>query len=180
LMGCSRALIRLGLNLDQKLILKGAFTWASGVRAARELLDSGSPPPDALFCLNDAMAIGMLNELHRAGVSVPGDVALAGYDNVEAAGHLSLPSVACPMRLMGQLAAQWAINLSMRHERPEGHRLQVRLVVRNSSAGKQSPHLVPVAAVDAATGKLSLNRLASAATRPADQPSNGDQRGGAM
>src|SRR4029453_17685388 len=141
LMGCSRALIRLGLNLDQKLILKGAFTWASGVRAARELLDSGSPPPDALFCLNDAMAIGMLNELHRAGISVPGDLALAGYDNVEAAEHLSLTSIACPMRLMGQVAARWAVDMITRNERPNGHRLQVRLVIRNSSAGKHGQQL---------------------------------------
>jgi LacI family transcriptional regulator len=141
LMGCSRALIRLGLNLDQKLILKGAFTWASGVRAARELLDSGSPLPDAIFCLNDAMAIGMLNELHRAGISVPGDVALAGYDNVEAAEHLSLTSVACPMRLMGQVAARWAVDMVAKNERPNGHRLQVRLVIRGSSAGKHSDGL---------------------------------------
>jgi hypothetical protein len=68
---------------------------------------------------------------------VPGDVALAGYDNVEAAAHLSLTSIACPMRLMGQVAARWAVDLLTRNERPVGHRLQVRLVVRNSSAGKQ-------------------------------------------
>jgi LacI family transcriptional regulator len=179
ILGCRRAMDRLGLTFDESLVWTGAFTWASGVRAAREFLDSRLPMPDAIFCLNDAMAIGLLSELQRAGVSVPGDVALAGYDNVEAAGHLSLTSVACPMRLMGQLAAQWAINLSMRHERPEGHRLQVRLVVRNSSAGKQSPHVVPVAAVEAATGKRSATRLAAAPDQP-NNSNNGGQRGGAM
>ncbi|HEY7090803.1 MAG TPA: LacI family DNA-binding transcriptional regulator [Tepidisphaeraceae bacterium] len=136
LMGCRQAVKRLGLNLDEQLIWRGAFTWSSGSRAAREFLESRQPLPDAIFCLNDAMAIGVLSELQRAGLTAPEDVALAGYDNVEAAGHLSLTSVACPMRLMGQLAARWAVDLITKNERPEGHRLQVRLVVRNSSAGK--------------------------------------------
>ena len=83
------------------------------------------------------MAIGMLGEFQRKKLSVPEDVALAGYDNVEAAAHLALTSVAAPMRLMGQVAARWAVDLMTKNERPQGHRLQVRLVIRNSSAGKQ-------------------------------------------
>jgi DNA-binding LacI/PurR family transcriptional regulator len=82
------------------------------------------------------MAIGILNEFQRAGLSVPRDIALGGFDNVDAAAHLSLTSVACPMRLMGQVAARWAVDLVTRSERPTSHRLQVRLVVRNSSAAK--------------------------------------------
>jgi DNA-binding LacI/PurR family transcriptional regulator len=153
LIGCQRAIARLGLPLDERLIWHGDFTTDSGARAAREFLDSRSPLPDAIFCLNDAMAIGMLSELQRACISVPGDVALAGYDNVEAAAHLSLTSVACPMRLMGQVAARWAIDLITRNERPVGHRLQVRLVVRNSSAGKRRSADLPAttAACDVAT-----------------------------
>lgn len=151
LLGCRNAFVRLGLSLDERLLLwQGGFTVASGATAAREFLESRSPLPDAIFCLNDPMAIGMLSELQRAGISVPGDVALAGYDNVEAAEHLALTSVACPMRLMGQVAARCAVNLITQNERPAGHRLQVRLVVRNSSAGKKSPLWTPGAASDAA------------------------------
>ncbi|MCS7033910.1 MAG: LacI family transcriptional regulator [Phycisphaerae bacterium] len=136
LLGCRRAFARLGIPLDEALVLRGAFTQESGAAAARDYLESGRALPDAIFCFNDAMAIGMLAELRRAGRSVPGDVALAGYDNVEAAAHLSLTSVASPMRLMGQVAARWAVDLITRNERPVPHRLQVRLVVRSSSAGK--------------------------------------------
>ena len=139
LLGCRRAFARLGLTFDEKLLWRGAFTVTSGSRAAKELLDSKSPLPDAIFCLNDAMAIGMLGEFQRKKLSVPEDVALAGYDNVEAAAHLALTSVAAPMRLMGQVAARWAVDLMTKNERPQGHRLQVRLVIRNSSAGKQAP-----------------------------------------
>jgi DNA-binding LacI/PurR family transcriptional regulator len=136
LIGCRRAFARLGLSPDEQLLWNGDFTSTGGVRAAKAFLDSKLPLPDAIFCLNDAMAIGMLGELQRANISVPRDVALAGYDNVEAAAHLSLTSVACPMRLMGQVAARWAVDLITKNERLNGHRLQVRLVVRNSSAGK--------------------------------------------
>jgi DNA-binding LacI/PurR family transcriptional regulator len=149
-LGCRRVCTRLGLTLDESLIWTGAFTMASGVRAARELIESKAPLPDAIFCLNDAMAIGMLSELQREGISVPGDVSLAGYDNVEAAAHLSLTSVACPMRLMGQVAARWAVDLITRDEKPASHRLQVRLVVRNSSAGKASAGALPGALLDSA------------------------------
>ena len=81
------------------------------------------------------MAIGMLGELQRADILVPRDVAMAGYDNVDAAEHLSLTSIGCPMKLMGQVAARWAVDLITKNERPQPHRLQVRLVVRKSSAG---------------------------------------------
>ena len=67
---------------------------------------------------------------------MPRDVALAGYDNVEAAANLSLSSVAGPMRLLGQVAARRAIDMIRTDERPTGERLQVRLVARESSAGK--------------------------------------------
>ena len=155
LLGCRRAMSRLGLVLDERFVWGGAYTVESGAAVAREIFESRLPLPDAIFCLNDAMAIGMLSEFQRGGISVPGDVALAGYDNVEAAAHLALTSVACPMRLMGQVAARWAVDLITRNERPAGHRLQVRLVVRNSSAGRQSTNLLPAAATPASALKRS-------------------------
>jgi DNA-binding LacI/PurR family transcriptional regulator len=138
LLGCRRAATRLGLSIDENLIWTGGFTMASGVDAARELLDSKAPLPDAIFCFNDAMAIGMINKLHSSGIFVPGDLAVAGYDNVDAAEHLSLTSVACPMRLMGQMAARWAVELVNQDQKQVGHRLQVRLVVRHSTAARKS------------------------------------------
>ena len=143
LLGCRGACERLGLRFDDGSVWRGAFTLESGTRAIRDYLETTQTLPDAIFCLNDAMAIGVLSELRRRGLSVPGDVALAGYDNVEAAAHLSLTSVACPMRLMGQVAARSAVSLLTQDERPQRHRLQVRLVVRSSSAGKQVTHSRP-------------------------------------
>jgi DNA-binding LacI/PurR family transcriptional regulator len=138
LLGCKKAFTRLGLTLDESLVWTGGFTMQSGTDMATELLNSKAQLPDAIFCFNDAMAIGMINKFHASGVSVPGDVAMAGYDNLDASEHLSLTSVACPMRLMGQLAARWAVELVNNGPRQAGHRVQVRLVIRNSTAGKNS------------------------------------------
>ena len=144
LLGCRGAFERLGLRFGPSSIWRGAFTLESGTRAIRDYLETTQVLPDAIFCLNDAMAIGVLSELRRRGIAVPGDLALAGYDNVEAAAHLSLTSVACPMRLMGQVAARSAVSLITQGEPPSArHRLQVRLVVRSSSAGKESTHSRP-------------------------------------
>jgi DNA-binding LacI/PurR family transcriptional regulator len=141
--GCRLAFDRLGLTLDEDLIWTGAFTMASGIAAGKEILDSKIDLPDAIFCFNDAMAIGMINTFHAAGLSIPRDLAMAGYDNVDAAEHLSLTSVACPMRLMGQMAARWAVELGTKEQAQTGHRLQVRLVVRSSSEGDNSRGSVP-------------------------------------
>lgn len=164
LLGCRRAFDRLGISINNNLIWNGAFTLESGVRAAKDLLAGGQPLPDAIFCLNDAMAIGMMGELQRAGVSVPGDVAMAGYDNVEAAEHLSLTSVASPMRALGRMAARLAVELITNNARPTGQRLQVELVVRSSSAGKEGrkPVATPVAAA-AATPAPARSEAASPA-----------------
>jgi DNA-binding LacI/PurR family transcriptional regulator len=146
LMGCRAAMKRLGLTLDEQLIYSGAFTLESGAQAIQGFLASGKALPDAIFCFNDAMAIGALGELHRQGIVVPRDIALAGYDNVEAAAHLSLTTIACPMRSMGQVAARWAVELLTSGEHPTRNRLPVELVVRSSSAGKGSPPVLPASA----------------------------------
>jgi DNA-binding LacI/PurR family transcriptional regulator len=143
LMGSKLAARRLGLSLPDHMIWTGAFTLESGAAALPGFLNSSDERPDAIFCFNDAMAIGALGELHRRGIVVPRDIAVAGYDNVEAAAHLSLTTVAAPMRLMGQLAARWAVDLATTNQRPQNHRIQVRLTVRNSSAGKGSSHVLP-------------------------------------
>jgi DNA-binding LacI/PurR family transcriptional regulator len=76
---------------------------------------------------------------------------------VEAAEHLSLTSIASPMRLLGRTAALLAVELITHHARPTGQRLKVELVVRSSSAGKHGRKPVTTA-VAAGTTSLAANR----------------------
>ncbi|MGW5399519.1 LacI family DNA-binding transcriptional regulator [Streptomyces sp. NPDC003952] len=70
------------LDADPALVAEGDFTAAGGARAMAELLER-CPDLDAVFAANDLMATGALGVLRERGRSVPGDVALVGFDDAE-------------------------------------------------------------------------------------------------
>jgi DNA-binding LacI/PurR family transcriptional regulator len=92
LRGYKRALAATGAYYDSSLV-KGVDNYqrADGKAAMIELLDSASPP-DAVFCFNDLMAIGALRACAEAGVDVPGEVAIAGFDDI-AEGQFCTPTL---------------------------------------------------------------------------------------
>ena len=79
------------------------------VQAQIDALFQAPQPPDAIVCGNDRVAMEVINALRRRGVAVPGDVAVAGFDNqVEIAARLDPPltTMALPHRAMGRMAAE--------------------------------------------------------------------------
>jgi len=84
-------------------IVRGDFEEESGERGIRQLLDRGHSF-DAVFAANDNMAIGALQALRAAGLSVPGDVAVAGFDDIPLARHLSLTTVRVRIAELGERA----------------------------------------------------------------------------
>lgn len=82
--GFCRALVAARRRPNARLMVAGDWTRAGGARAMRTLL-SRSPRPDAVFCANDLTAIGALDAARDAGVSIPGDLAVAGFDDIDAA-----------------------------------------------------------------------------------------------
>ncbi|WNB87517.1 substrate-binding domain-containing protein [Cellulomonas sp. ATA003] len=90
--GYERALADAGLPLDPALVVP-CYLWhrETGAAATEALLDSGVPF-DAVFGLNDAMALGALRVLSARGVRVPEDVAVIGFDDVDDARY-STPSL---------------------------------------------------------------------------------------
>ncbi|MFG1750432.1 LacI family DNA-binding transcriptional regulator [Streptosporangium sandarakinum] len=74
----------------RSIIAVGDFTRESGATAMRQLLED-DPELDAVFTANDLMAIGAMYALRQAGRSVPGDVAVVGYDDIEAARYTDPP-----------------------------------------------------------------------------------------
>lgn len=83
--GAEAACARAGLTLR---VLPGDFNEASGAAAVMTLLAEGAPV-DAIFAANDMMAVGALMALKRAGIDVPGRVAVAGFDNIPLARLIS-------------------------------------------------------------------------------------------
>jgi LacI family transcriptional regulator len=95
------------LRLDPGPIIQGDFSEESGREAGRQLAASGALP-DAVFALNDMMAIGCLGAFAEAGVSVPEQVAVAGFDDVPIARFvpLGLTTIRVDIARLGSAAFQ--------------------------------------------------------------------------
>ncbi|MFN2370305.1 MAG: LacI family DNA-binding transcriptional regulator, partial [Candidatus Krumholzibacteriia bacterium] len=88
--GFRRALVDAGLDPGAAQVVPGDFRESSGYAAARRILGR-RPRPTAVFAANDNMAIGLLSALREAGLQVPGDVAVAGFDNQTTTRYLNPP-----------------------------------------------------------------------------------------
>ncbi len=120
------------------MLLRGDFSEASGYRAGRQLL-AMQPRPDAVFAANDMMAIGCMAALRDAGVRVPDDVAVGGFDDVPMARYVTpaLTTIQVDIARLGALAMEL---LGEQIDHPDGdidarhHHVEAALVVRASSA----------------------------------------------
>ena len=132
LFGYRRALDRAGLPFEPKYVRPGAFDFASGEAAADILLDLQNPPT-AIFASNDDMAAGVLTVAHRRGLSLPGDLSVAGFDDTALASQLwpPLTTVRQPTRELAYAAA----SLLFEAQGENVHRrLPHELVLRASTA----------------------------------------------
>jgi DNA-binding LacI/PurR family transcriptional regulator len=134
LAGYRRAMERAGLG-DDELIVEGDFNAASGVAGAMTLLDRGA---DAIFCANDATALGALEAIRGRGLRVPQDVALAGFDDLEFSARMDPPltTVRQGVREQGAEAVNCLFQLiGDRDGTPRRVLLPTELVIRQSTVG---------------------------------------------
>jgi len=126
---------------EMEILAGAALNVASGRDAGERLLGLRNPPT-AVFCANDLLALGVLQVMVARGLSVPGDLSIVGYDDIEfaAAAAVPLSSVRQPRHLLGRTAAELLLAEADATD-PHVHR-QVRfspeLVVRASSGPPKS------------------------------------------
>ncbi|WP_250534849.1 LacI family DNA-binding transcriptional regulator [Caballeronia sp. AZ10_KS36] len=113
-----------------------SLDYDAGERAARQLASLGRDRPTAIFAVSDTLAIGVLNGLRGAGLRVPEDVAVVGFDDIAVAAHAVPPltTVAQPMRALGETAAELLLK-RLRDPRADvpGVLLPHRLIQRRSA-----------------------------------------------
>ncbi|MES2340469.1 MAG: LacI family DNA-binding transcriptional regulator [Pseudomonadota bacterium] len=132
--GFEEGLAERGLHLAPDLAKIGAYTYESGVNAAHELF-ALEARPTAVFCLNDEMATGVYTAAREAGLRIPEDVSVVGYDDAPIAVRLWPPmtSVRLPLRDMGRMAGEMLVPNALREKRADAHEVQPQLVVREST-----------------------------------------------
>jgi LacI family transcriptional regulator len=131
-----KALAKHGLSLEDRLLLRGPFDDKTGDAAMTELL-ALAEPPTLVFCGNDVVAYGALNAARRAGVSVPTDISVIGFDDLPAASWaiIDLSTIAYDYPAMVESAARLIVD---RVEQPDSDFAQIefdtRFVERSSLA----------------------------------------------
>ena len=146
LAGYRAAMADAGLPVDEAIIFDGAFNFDAGARVARQFL-AFSPRPTALFTANDEMAMGFMKTVKDAGLAVPGDVSVAGFDDIEFARYFdpALTTMSQPRAELGRLAA---VSLLARivgggKKMPLRTRLKCTLMVRNSASAWSAEPVKP-------------------------------------
>lgn len=130
----TKAIAECGIALNPEWIIQGDHTLEGGIRSTEKLL-SCKKLPTAVMCSNDMTAIGVLHELHRAGLKVPDDMSIIGFDDVQMA-RVMIPSLTSIQMSRLELARA-AVNALRAHIEGTGpnreYKIDTHLVVREST-----------------------------------------------
>ncbi len=149
LKGYKYALIDHNLPFRESLVITNGLTEEDGIKAAGEILEL-KPRPDGIFVSNDFCAVNCMKALKQAGVAVPGDIAIVGFNNDPIARVVepSLTTINYPGYEMGEVAVRSLINYLdglSDNSIPNTVTLRSELIVRESSL-KMKPEKQPAAA----------------------------------
>ncbi|MCB0131775.1 MAG: LacI family DNA-binding transcriptional regulator [Caldilineaceae bacterium] len=165
LAGWEEAMHHAGLEPSPSLIEHGDWLAASGEVAVKRLL-ARHPDLDAVFANNDQMALGVLRAANALGISIPGDLAVVGYDNIPESAYFwpSLTTVRQFLTAVGEEAVRTLHDMVETRvtggtmPQPLTQVLNPQLIVRESTAGTNSGHTaanITVASVSEASHRPS-------------------------
>lgn len=129
-----QALTAAGIRGRMALVTAGATGWRSPTDLVGQIL---AKSPDAVICYDDKLALGLIDALRTAGIRVPDDVAVTGFDDIPfaAVSNPRLTTVAQPAEEMGRRAADMLVGAIRDKAMPPSELLAVGLQVRESSGG---------------------------------------------
>ncbi|MDN3615408.1 MAG: DNA-binding transcriptional regulator CytR [Vibrio gallaecicus] len=134
--GYQQALRRAGITMNPAYGTVGDFTFEAGAQSIRQLL-ALPEPPTAIFCHNDAMAIGAIQEAKKLGLRVPQDLSVVGFDDIKFAQYCDPPltTISQPRYEIGRQAMLMMLDVLKGNDVQAGSRLlETELIVRGSTA----------------------------------------------
>ncbi|NOH96584.1 DNA-binding transcriptional regulator CytR [Vibrio sp. 99-70-13A1] len=134
--GYQQALRRAGITMNSAHSTVGDFTFEAGAQSIRQLL-ALPEPPTAIFCHNDAMAIGAIQEAKKLGLRVPQDLSVVGFDDIKFAQYCDPPltTISQPRYEIGRQAMLMMLDVLKGNDVQAGSRLlETELIVRGSTA----------------------------------------------
>jgi LacI family transcriptional regulator len=122
------------VRLAEASVVPGAFTRDGGYEAMSSILAAGDPRPDCVFAVNDVMAVGALARLRAAGLAAPGDIAVAGFDDILTLRDVTPPltTVRLPLKRIGEMAANLVLS-DGDPERPRVIPVPGEVIIRDST-----------------------------------------------
>jgi LacI family repressor for deo operon, udp, cdd, tsx, nupC, and nupG len=139
--GFAGALAAAGIPADAVIRWPGTFHLASGIEAGHRFL-AATARPTAVFCISDMMALGFMRVVQDAGVIVPRDVSVVGYDGIQFADLCTpvLTTVRQPREAMGRAAAELLVRLIQGEPIPAEERtLRLDAVLRPGASTAPPP-----------------------------------------
>jgi LacI family transcriptional regulator, galactose operon repressor len=120
------------LRPGSREVIHGPFTRDGGYQAMSTILAAGGARPDCVFAVNDEMAVGALARLRAEGLAVPGDIAVAGFDDIPTLRDIYPPltTVRLPLKRMGELAASLVLSAA---EQPRVIPVPGEVILRDST-----------------------------------------------
>jgi LacI family transcriptional regulator len=137
IVGYRNALETAGIPFNRQLVVEAEAGQEAGFQAMQRLL-ALPEPPTAVLTHNDILAIGAMKAVRKAGLSIPEDISIVGYDDISSANYLTPPltTIRFPKYELGSLAAQMILQLAQYKEDWPIKRevLPVELVIRGTTA----------------------------------------------
>ncbi len=136
LRGYREAFAAAGMEIPDNCVVVGPASIDGGIAALNHAWDDGMRPT-AVLAMSDAMAIGAMRALRDMRLTIPGDVSVVGFDDIDLAPHVDPPltTVHQPIRRKGEEAVRLLLTVVQRRASasPEHRRLETRLIVRGST-----------------------------------------------
>jgi LacI family transcriptional regulator, galactose operon repressor len=140
--GYVMAFEKYGMTVEDRYVKQGDFSQTSGYDPVKEMLDSGDYPR-GIFAANDLLAVGAIEAVKSAGMKVPEDIAVVGFDDIAIASlqEIQLSTINQPKYQMGKLALEILVEIIRKGEDGTPTRkvmLEPELIVRRSSEQNRS------------------------------------------